>query len=102
MPVPEEVLSGILGQQVEEESKANEQQAQLMQALQARTSEAQQRLIEKIMPSRQVPWPPEVLAIAQALIAQPRLIPIVAAYLQKLVAAVNDAVTKALADATPK
>lgn len=99
-----EFLTGILDKHVEEETKANEAHAATTAALNAKVAEAQQRLLEKIMPKRAdaIQWPPEVVAIANALAAQPRLIPLVDFYLKKLVAAVNDAVTKALADATPQ
>jgi len=103
MPAADEFLTGILDKHVEEETKANEAHAATVAALNNRVSEAQQRLFEKIMPKRPevIQWPPEVIAIANALTAQPRLIPLVDSYVKKLVTAVNDAVTKVLTDAMP-
>lgn len=98
-----EAFADILRQQVSEQSSSDAAHNDLLRAQQAKTADAQSRLLERIMPSRKTPeWPKEVLDIANALVAQPRLIPMVDAFLKKLVGAVNDAVEKALAEAMPK
>jgi len=101
MPDIADAMSDVLSRQIEEQTKADATFSAANDALAQKVSEAQQKLLEKLYgKNKPAEYPPEVLNIANALIASPRLIPLVDAYLKKLVAAVNTAVDQALSEAS--
>lgn len=101
MPDLNAATAEILNSQLQEQSEADNAFAAANAALQSKVKEAQQQLLSKVFgKSPQQTYSPEVLAIANALTASPRLVPLVDAYLKKLVAAVNSAVDQALSEAS--
>lgn len=98
----ENAMGKLLGEQMADQAKADKAQRAQMEQLSQQTAAARGQLLEGFLnPEPEQTYPPEVQAIANALTAQPRLVPAVDKFLKRAVARINSAVDEALDDLLP-
>jgi len=92
-----DAIASQMADQEKTEAKFREHQEQLNDQCEA----IQQQIVEAYMKKRNAAepqYPPQVIEIANALIAQPRLVRPVQMFLQRLIAEINQAVDEAVAE----
>ena len=91
-----DVLAGMIGEQLQEQGKADADFRAQQAAVRNRSAGLYDDILSKMVRKPEPQYAPEILDIANALRAQPRLIPAVQKFLTDLVARVNAAVDAAL------